>query len=244
MSTHSPARLVGALALTAALFTVSGAGGQAMALDPYDPWNAMYRPFVFPTAPPNGALPNQGRLDVIGGAATYGRYLDSLGAAGAGDPFGRTGSPGSRYTPYYQNYRRYGQSDRSYQPNQGDTFYQDQEKRQQSITDARLIRDPRRRAAEIKRLQSEAARAARRGDAVRGGTPSTLPHTAQPAAPAAANEAATSEAPRGILDDNPVARDLILPELRDTSRPSRVVQRRRPGVSTARPSGELPRAGR
>lgn len=208
--------------------------GQSIGVDPYDPWNAMYRSFIYPTAPPNPALPNQGRLDAIGGATTYGDFLDSVGVAGAADPFGRTGRPGGRFTPYYMNYRQLADPDRMYQPNAGDTFYEDQQRRQKAMADAQLIRDPKRRAAEIKRLRREAEQAARRGSAVRGGLPpAPRPADTKPTDAKPAEEGAAEPEHTGLLDDNPVARDLLLPEIRDTSKPSRTMRRRRPATPSA-----------
>lgn len=133
--------------------------------DPYSPWNAMYRPFVFPNTYSSPALPNQARLPYLsdGGASPYGSsYFESMSGFGS-NPFENPARIGGRGVPYYQTFRNQraaaamsedaGIYDRRYTPNSGDTFYQDQAARQQRLIDARASRNP--RALNQERLEQE-----------------------------------------------------------------------------------------
>jgi hypothetical protein len=217
-------RIVPAFVVLASLS--ASARGQSISVDPYDPWNAMYRPFTYPTTTLNRMRQNEGRVDLpVGGS--FGLYLDPVGSS---DPFGRLGRPGGRFTPYYQSYRQLSSGDRTYMPNRNDSFYEDQQKRQQALSDAQTIRDPKRRAAEIRRLRREGAEAARTGDAVRGGRRPATPAPAAPAAnpaPAAQPAAPAAGTPRrrGLLDDDPLTRELLAPT--STVR-GRALERRQP----------------
>lgn len=140
---------LGSLALLA-LFVVPASA--QVTPDPYSPWNAMYRPFVFPNTYSNPAIPNQARLPYLvdQGASPYGAtFFESMNGF---DPnlFNVPARMGGRGVPYYQTFRSQraaaadqGLYDRTYIPNRNDTFYEDQAARQQRLIDARAARNPR-----------------------------------------------------------------------------------------------------
>lgn len=198
--------LIGGLLAAAA----AGARGQSIGVDPYDPWNAQYRPFIFPTAPPNPGMPNQGRMDLIGGPTTFGSYLDSVGLATGGDPFGRGGRPGGRFLPYYMAHRQSRSDDRTYQANRDDTFYEGQQAREDRLRQAQRIKDPQKRAAAIRKIQREGVEATRSKTASRNyRAPAGAPPEARqqprrsPADALGGVTPATNGQPeaRGLLDD-------------------------------------------
>jgi hypothetical protein len=183
-----------ALALLPGLGTRAGA--QSIGADPYDPWNAMYRPFIYPTAPLNPGMPGQGRGEAIpgvGAASQFGQYLESIGVGTSADPFGRPGggrTSTSRFTPYWQSYRpSAGPYDRTYQANPNDTFYADQQRREQEYYEASRIKDPKKRAEALRRLDQERLKALRAGSAGRSSRATARAKGAAPdrAAPAASN---------------------------------------------------------
>jgi hypothetical protein len=161
------------------------ADAQSIGADPYDPWNAMYRPFIFPTAPLNPGMPNQGQFDPATGRPTsnqFGRYLESVGIGLPSDPFGRSGrGGGGRFTPYYQNLRQGGGAyDRTYVANPDDTFYVDQQEREEEYVQASRIKDPKKRSEALRKLRQEAQKAARSGTAARGyKPPAEMPPTSR-----------------------------------------------------------------
>lgn len=161
--------------------------------DPYSPWNSMYRPFVFPNTYYNPALPNQARMGYLAeGRTTRSDYFDSLNGFDPGI-FESRGRVSGRGVPYYRSFQSQRSAaadeadlrrERTYVPNAGDTFFQEQAARQETFFNALRERDPRRRAEMLQKVESsrlQAARAAGRapapppGSTTRGGT--TIPGT-------------------------------------------------------------------
>jgi hypothetical protein len=182
---------LGALALGLA---APAAPAQSLGPDPYQPFNAMYKPFIYPTAPPNGGIPNMGRLDLLGGAPSASRgfsdYLNSVGI-GTANPFGRPGGGVSRFTPYYQSYRQYDEAfGRRSNPNSQDDFYRDQADRHRRYITALRERDPKKRQELLKEVESEGRQAARAAD-----DPGRFRDYREAQAPDAAARAAGAAAP-------------------------------------------------
>jgi hypothetical protein len=196
------------------LATLAGsrpAVGQSISADPYDPWNYIYRPFVFPTAPLNPGMPNQGKEEFLESPRNqFGQYLESIGVANP-DPFGRSGRPSSRFTPYYMNYQQgRGAYDRTYVPNKDDKFYDDQQSRQERYLQAQAIKDPKERAEALRRIRAETIKAARANYSRR-------PQARAPQAPEVEPGTGTERAPGG-----------------STSRPGAAATRRRDDTSRSR----------
>lgn len=262
-SPSRPARLP-VPGLVLAVLLLGGIGrptqAQSISVDPYDPWNAMYRPFVYPITPVNPAVPNASRMDALGtGRRLYDNPIDDLSGDGL---FERSG-PSSRFQPYYrarayQPYRHPDraasdvESDRTYIPNRGDTFYEGQQDRERRFFEALRQRDPRRRAAMLREIDQE-RRAA--------GRPSTTPRgraAAEPdvpeRSPAARGRAAGSEFPgrspvpgrpasgRPATGANPGTLDRSasgLGLLRSPAEPPAARSRRNPASRTPLDSGRL-----
>jgi hypothetical protein len=126
--------------------------------DVYDPWNSMYRQFIYPTAPPNGALPNQARLGYFQGRTPYNPYAPF----DPNSPFDAGGRPAGRGVPYFDAFRRYDDEfNRNYVPNRGDSFYTDQAARERKYFEALRERDPVKRAEALKALEELNRSAAR-----------------------------------------------------------------------------------
>ena len=184
---------------------------QFIGVDPYDPWNAMYRPFVFPNAPRQGsAIPNQSRIGSMGpGNSTF----------GSSDPFDTSSSNagrsfGGRFTPYYLRSHRYTEPaesgsqgysigrERSHVANADDRFFADQQNREKRFFEALRERDPKRRAELLRNINAETRAATRSSSSLRSQQRSALPESDEPA-----NEADTIPAP-GV---DPLMQGLDLP---------------------------------
>ena len=147
------------------LFAVGALGqatawGQYQSTDPYDPYNALYRPFAYPSYG-NPALPNQNRLGIIGGgdpgSVTSIDGADGLFGRGQGRLEG-LGVPSVR------------PGGDSYVPNAGDTFYEEQAERQKLYFEALNEKDRRKRAELLRKYRELSSKAARGASpsAVRG----------------------------------------------------------------------------
>lgn len=202
--------------------------GQSIGVDPYDPWNAMYRPFVFPGAVPNSAIPNQSRIGIIGNGNRNSDFSINNPDPGLDPARGF----GGRFVPYYlRSYRRgdgaLGSTsrsagaatgrDRSYMANRGDTFYEKQQVRDQKFFEALRERDPRRKAELMRQLNQEKRTAAR---------PSTTSRVREPG-PSAGRRPAPSEAA-----EPPAAAPAIDPALNELLRPGQLPELR-PGLDSS-----------
>jgi hypothetical protein len=220
----SPFRRVipASLALVILLAVPASRSAAQISNDPYSPWNAMYRPFVFPNTYYNPAIPNQARLNRMAEEATeprFGRYFDAMSGFDQ-DLFGRSQQLGGRGVPYHQAYRAQraaaslGSLDESMTMiNRGDTFRLDQEARQRRFFEAMRERNPRKRAEMLRELESERLQATRSASAPIG---SSLPTVGRPRTVSAPSESppepsdpsAASPAARGAIDPFTLLRPL------------------------------------
>lgn len=149
--------------LAAFLLSAHAAHGQgSIGADPYDPDSIMYRPFVYPGQAINPSLPNQGRLDIIGnGGSRRNSFQDYLDSGGASDDlFGRSGRGSSRFDSGARSANDSTTGlDRSYVPNRDDTFYEDQAERQRKYFAALREKDPKKRAAMLRDVETASRKA-------------------------------------------------------------------------------------
>lgn len=137
--------------------------------DPYDPWNAQYRAFIFPLAPINTGIGNQARSNVFSGVAPSHPYAPF----NPEDPFGRNSGTG-RFMPYYQSYRGLDETfGRTYRANANDTFFEKQDERQKLYFEALRETDPRKRAELLKQLDDAKLKSVRESSAARKRGPSS-----------------------------------------------------------------------
>jgi hypothetical protein len=249
---RSPRGAPAALALVLALALAPAADAQTLGPDPYQPFNSMYKPFVYPTAPPSGGIPNMGRLDAIGSMASpsrgFANYLDSVGA-GTSNPFGRGAGTVSRFTPYYQSYRQLDEDfGRRYSPNAQDDFYRDQADRHRRYIQALRERDPKKRQALLKDLEADNRKAVRAADDpgrfqdYRDTTAPARTNRAAAGAPdgGAGGTAAGARGARGGADARPPAADAV----RLPRRPVAVTPPRNAPAEAEEPAADEPSPSR
>ncbi len=151
--------LCAALGVLALGFSASSVSAQSLGPDPYQPFNTLLKPFVYPSAPPVGGVPNMGRLDYLGSSPSPSRgfadYLNSVGA-GMPNPFAPSRGSVNKFTPYYRSYRQFDQGfQRQASSDANDEFYQDQAERHRRYVEALRERDPKKRQALMKQIEQD-----------------------------------------------------------------------------------------
>lgn len=252
--------LCATLGVLALGFAPAALPAQTLGPDPYQPFNSLYKPFVYPNAPPMGGIPNMGRLDYLGSAPSPSRsfagYLESVGA-GTPNPFGRPRGNVSRFTPYYRSYRQF---DSEFQRQVGsstpDEFYRDQDERHRRYIEALRERDPKKREALLKQLEADNRAAIRASNdpsrfrtyrESRQGAEGADPKAKRGTAPAAGRNATTPLTPDEIdalPDPGPLPPDPNQPERRSrtASPPLELRSLRRSGTLGSNPSDVLERS--
>jgi hypothetical protein len=235
------------LAIVLAAVTTGGrARAQLTDPDPYHPWNWATQPFAIPMpASANPAIPNQGRVGMIG--AGGGAYVESIDGAGL-DLFGR--GVGRLETSDYDSAIGL---DRSYRPNAtvDRGYYEGRQALDKKYFDAINEKDPKRRAVLLKQWEDASRRAALSISTTRrrrsttnapSGTAAAVPPVAAPRATApsavARPRAAATTLPTPGTPTPRANPSLRVPDARSSSAlPSEVLRRSR---ETGRPQPTEP----